>query len=44
MRPEWLAFLFVVGSGGRLELAVVGGSAAKALGVGIGHPVAVRWE
>ena len=34
----------LVGSTGRLELAVVGGSAAKRLGVGVGHPVAVRWK
>jgi S-adenosylmethionine hydrolase len=42
-RPQG-ALTALVGSSGRLELAVVGGSAAKALGVGIGHPVAVCWE
>jgi S-adenosylmethionine hydrolase len=42
-RPQG-ALTALVGSSGRLELAVVGGSAAKALGVGVSHPVAVRWE
>jgi S-adenosylmethionine hydrolase len=42
-RPQG-ALTALVGSSGRLELAVVGGSAAKTLGVGVGHPVAVRWQ
>lgn len=35
--------LALVGSRGTVEIAVNGGSAAKALGVGKGAPVAVRW-
>ncbi len=34
----------LVGSGDRLELALVGGSAAKALDARIGEPVTVRWQ
>jgi S-adenosyl-L-methionine hydrolase (adenosine-forming) len=34
----------LVGSSGRLELAVVGGSAAAMLGVGAGASVAVEWK
>jgi hypothetical protein len=42
-RPQG-AVIALVGSSGRLELAVVGGSAATTLGVGVGHAVAVRWK
>jgi len=34
----------LVGSSDRLEIAVVGGSAAATLGAGVGDPVTVRWE
>lgn len=34
----------VIGSGGRLELALVGDSAARRLGIGIGSPVTLAWE
>jgi S-adenosyl-L-methionine hydrolase (adenosine-forming) len=34
----------LIGSGGRLELALVGDSAAKRLGVGVGSPVTLAWE
>ncbi|MCR4411541.1 MAG: SAM-dependent chlorinase/fluorinase [Thermoguttaceae bacterium] len=34
----------LVGSSDRLELAVVGGSAAERLGAGVGDPVELRWE
>lgn len=33
----------LVGSTGRLELAIVGGSAAEVLRVGPGHPVTITW-
>jgi S-adenosylmethionine hydrolase len=38
------ALTALIGSSGRLELAIVGGSAAKTSGVGVGHPVTVRWQ
>lgn len=34
----------LVGSGGRLELAVVGDNAARRLGVDVGAPVTIAWE
>ena len=34
----------LIGSGGRLELALVGGNAAQRLGVGVGSPVTLAWE
>jgi S-adenosylmethionine hydrolase len=34
----------LIGSGGRLELAIVGDSAARRLGVGVGTPVTLAWE
>jgi hypothetical protein len=34
----------LIGSGGRLELALVGDNAAKRLGVGVGSPVTLAWE
>ncbi|MBN2474611.1 MAG: SAM-dependent chlorinase/fluorinase [Pirellulales bacterium] len=34
----------VIGSGGRLELAVVGDNAARRLGIQVGTPVVVSWE
>jgi S-adenosyl-L-methionine hydrolase (adenosine-forming) len=34
----------LIGSSGRLELAIVGDNAARRLGVAIGTPVAVAWE
>ena len=34
----------LVGSSDRLELALVGGNAARRLGIGIGAPVTVAWE
>ena len=34
----------VIGSGGRLELALVGDSAARQLGIGVGSPVTLAWE
>jgi S-adenosyl-L-methionine hydrolase (adenosine-forming) len=34
----------LIGSGGRLELAVVGGNAAQRLGIVVGAPVTVAWE
>jgi len=33
----------LIGSHGRLEIAVVGGNAAQALGIGIDAPVVVEW-
>jgi S-adenosylmethionine hydrolase len=38
------ALTALIGSSARLELAVVGGSAARTLGVGVGHPLTVRWQ
>ena len=38
------ALIALVGSTGRLELAIVGGSAAATLGTRIGDPVIVRWD
>ena len=38
------ALVALLGSSGRLELAIVGGSAAKTLQAAVGDPVAVRWE
>lgn len=38
------ALVALVGSSGRLELAIVGGSAAKKSGAAVGDPVTVRWE
>lgn len=37
------ALIALVGSAGRLELAIVGGSAAPTLGARVGDPVIVRW-
>jgi S-adenosylmethionine hydrolase len=37
-------FIALIGSGGQLELAVVGDNAAEMLGVRIGSPVIVAWE
>jgi S-adenosylmethionine hydrolase len=34
----------VIGSSGRLELALVGGNAARRLGIGVGSPVTLAWE
>jgi S-adenosyl-L-methionine hydrolase (adenosine-forming) len=34
----------LIGSGGRLELALVGDNAARRLGVGVGSPVTLGWE
>jgi S-adenosyl-L-methionine hydrolase (adenosine-forming) len=34
----------LIGSGGRLELAIVRDNAAERLGVGVGSPVTVAWE
>ena len=34
----------LIGSSGRLELAIVGDNAAERLGVGVGTPVTVGWE
>lgn len=42
-RPQG-ALIALVGSTGRLELAIVSGSAAKTLQAAVGDPVAVRWE
>ncbi len=38
------ALIALVGSGGRLELALVGGSAARRLGIEAGAPVTLAWE
>jgi S-adenosylmethionine hydrolase len=38
-----LTLVALVGSDGRLELAIVNDSAALMLGVGVGTPVEVRW-
>ena len=38
------AFVAVIGSSGRLELALVGDNAAKRLGIQRGAPVIVTWE
>ncbi len=37
-------FVAVIGSNGRLELAVVGDNAAEMLGIQVGCPVVVAWE
>jgi len=42
-RPD-AALIALVGSSGRLELAIVGGSAAQTLGSGVGDPVMLCWE
>jgi S-adenosyl-L-methionine hydrolase (adenosine-forming) len=34
----------LIGSSGRIELALVGDNAARRLGIGIGSPVALAWE
>ena len=34
----------LIGSGGRLELALVGDNAARRLGIGVGAPVTLAWE
>jgi len=34
----------LIGSGGRLELAIVRDNAAQRLGVGVGTPVTLAWE
>ncbi len=41
-RPE-SSLVALVGSGGCLELAVVGGNAAEKLGATVGEPIVVRW-
>ncbi len=38
------AFIALVGSSGRVELALVGDSAAKRLGIQLGAPVILSWE
>jgi S-adenosyl-L-methionine hydrolase (adenosine-forming) len=38
------SLLALIGSSGRLELAIVGDNAAKRLGVSVGTPVVVAWE
>jgi S-adenosylmethionine hydrolase len=38
------ALVALVGSTGRLELAIVGGSGAKTTGARVGDPVIVRWD
>jgi S-adenosyl-L-methionine hydrolase (adenosine-forming) len=42
-RPQG-TLVALVGSAGRLELAIVGGNAAGRLGVAVGAPVVVTWE
>jgi len=42
-QPEG-TLIALIGSTGRLELAVVGENAAEVLGVGVGFPVVVAWE
>jgi len=34
----------LIGSGHRLELAIVGDSAARQLGIGVGTPVTLAWR
>ena len=34
----------LIGSSGRLELALVGDNAARRLGIGVGSPVTLAWE
>ena len=34
----------LIGSSGRLELAIVGDNAAERLGIGVGTPVTLAWE
>ena len=41
-RPE-KSLVALVGSSGRLEIAVVGGNAARRLGVHVGDAVVVEW-
>ncbi|MBN1394090.1 MAG: SAM-dependent chlorinase/fluorinase [Pirellulales bacterium] len=38
------ALIALVGSGGRVELALVGGNAARRLGIALGSPVTLAWE
>ena len=38
------ALIALIGSGGRLELALVGGSAARRLGIEVGAPITLAWE
>ncbi len=38
------ALIALIGSNGYMELALVGGNAAKQLGVKTGHPVTVAWD
>lgn len=38
------ALIALVGSSGRLELALVGGNAARRLGIDVGAPVTLAWE
>lgn len=37
-------FIAIIGSSGRVELAIVGDSAAKRLGIPVGAPVVLAWE
>jgi S-adenosylmethionine hydrolase len=37
-------FVALIGSRGRLELALVGGNAADQLGIKLGAPVIMAWE
>ena len=42
-RPQG-TLVAVIGSAGRLELAIVGDNAARRLGIGVGAPVTLAWE
>jgi S-adenosylmethionine hydrolase len=37
-------FIALIGSNGRMELAIVGDNAARRLGIGAGAPVTIAWE
>ncbi len=39
-----MTLVALVGSSGKLELAIVGDSAAAMLGIAVGTPVTVTWE
>ena len=38
------ALIALVGSSGRIELAMVGGNASRRLGIGVGAPITLAWE
>ena len=38
-----LTLIALVGSSGKLELAIVGDSAAEMLGIAVGTPVTITW-